>query len=46
MTYLDQFAGVRVVGDRWIIAVDTPEAAADVAAGTKGEVVELAGTAR
>jgi hypothetical protein len=44
MSYLNQFAGFRVVGDRWIIAVNTPEAAAAVAAGTDGEVVELAGT--
>jgi len=45
MSYLHQFAGFRVVGARWIIAVDTPEAAAEVAARTEGEVVELAGTA-
>lgn len=44
MAYLAQFAGSRVVGERWIIAVDTPEAAAAVSDLTGGENVTLAGT--
>ncbi len=44
MAYLDQFAGFRVIGEGWIIAVDTPEAAATVAERTDGEMVTLAGT--
>ncbi len=44
MAYLHQFAGSRVVGQRWIIAVDTPEAAETVSELTGGEHVTLAGT--
>lgn len=44
IAYLHQFVGFRVVGDRWIIGVDTPEVAAEVADRTGGEIIELAGT--
>lgn len=44
MSYLDQFAGYRVVGQHWIVAVDTPEAAETVRSRVGGRVVELAGT--
>jgi hypothetical protein len=44
MAYLAQFAGFRVVGERWIIAVDTREAAATVSDLTGGENVTLEGT--
>jgi hypothetical protein len=45
LEYLHQYSGSRVVGDAWIIAVDTPEVAQMVADKTSGTVVELRGTA-
>ena len=44
LEYLHQFSGYRVVGNAWIIAVDTPEAARKAAEQTSGTVVELRGT--
>jgi hypothetical protein len=43
IAYLDQFSGFRVVGDRWIAAVDTPEMAEEVSSRTGGRIVALSG---
>jgi hypothetical protein len=44
LRYLDQFAGFGVVGSDWIIEVDTPEAAAEVAKLTGGDLVDYSAT--
>ena len=43
LDYLDRFTGFRVVDARWIVAVDTEEAAETVAKLTGGRVIRLQG---
>ncbi len=45
LDYLNQYAGFRVVGASWMIAVDTEEAGRMAAARLDGQLVTLTGTA-
>ena len=43
LDHLDRFTGFRVADERWIVAVDTPEAAEEVAELTGGRLIRLRG---